>query len=94
MQLETIGTRYGWFIAVAVLGILGLWVALYRSKRRLQSVKSPQRSILDYLLLWPLVLDQPSRRDRVATGGRMFTAGEAIGAGIFVVILILGFIFF
>jgi hypothetical protein len=94
VQLETIGNRFGWFIAAAVVGIVGLFVALYRSKRRLHSSESPPRTILDYLLLWPLVLDQPARRDRVATGGQMFTTGEKIGAGVFVAILVVGFIFF
>jgi hypothetical protein len=80
------------FVLVVLLGVGGLTVALLRSKKRLQSAKS--RSLWDYLLLWPLIFDQPLRKVRVAAGGRFFATGELVGIGVFIVILVIGLIFF
>jgi hypothetical protein len=84
--------RYGAFFLVLLLGTVAFLVAVLRSKRRVQSEKP--RPLWDYFLLWPLVFDQPARRERVAGGGRYFTTGEVVGAVIFVVILIIGLAYF
>jgi hypothetical protein len=90
--MDTGMARFGLFFLVLLLGMVALLVAVLRSRRRLQSGKS--RPLLDYFLLWPLVLDQPARRERVAGGGRFFTTGELVGVAIFIVILIIGLAFF
>jgi hypothetical protein len=64
--------RYGAFVLIVLLGLGGLAIVLVRSRRRMQSAKS--RNIWDYVLLWPLILDPPTRREWVAAGGRFFTA--------------------
>jgi hypothetical protein len=84
--------RFGLFFLVLLLGVFAFLVAVLRSKQRVQSGKP--RPLLDYLLLWPLILDQPSRRERVAAGGRFLTTGEFVGIVIFVVILTIGPVFF
>jgi hypothetical protein len=84
--------RYGPFELVVLLGLGGLAVVLVRTLRRLRSAKS--RNIWDYVLLWPLIFDQPARRERVAAGGRFFTARELVGIIIFVVVLVIGLTFF
>ena len=84
--------RYGPFVLVALLGLGGLAVVLVRSLRHMRSAKS--RNIWDYVFVWPLILDQPARRERVAAGGRFFTARELVGTTIFVGVLVIGLIFF
>jgi hypothetical protein len=79
-------------VLVVLLGAGGLIVGLRRSKKRLQSAKS--RSVWDYLFLWPLILDQPVRRERVAAGGSFFTTRESVGIAVFVAILVIGLTFF
>jgi hypothetical protein len=90
--MDTDVTRFGLFFLVVLFGLIVFIIAVLRSKRRVQSGKS--RPLLDYFLLWPLIFDQPARRERVAAGGRFFTTGELVGAAIFVVILIIGLAFF
>ena len=84
--------RFGLFSLVLLLGTVAFLVAVLRSKRRVQSGKP--RPLLDYVLLWPLILDQPARRERVASGGRFFTTSELVGVAVFVVILVVGLAFF
>ncbi len=84
--------RYGPFVLVVLLGLGGLAVVLVRSLRRMRLAKS--RSIWDYVLLWPLILDQPARRERVAAGKRFFAARELVGIIIFVVVLVIALTFF
>lgn len=84
--------RFGLCVLVLLLGVVGLLVAVLRSKKRVQSGEA--RPLLDYLLVWPLILDQPARRERLAAGGRFLTTGELVGIAIFVVILIIGLVFF
>lgn len=45
------------FALVLIVGTVGLVVALARSARRARS-PDKSRSILDYLLVWPLLLEQ------------------------------------
>jgi hypothetical protein len=90
--MDTGMARLGLFFLVVLLGVAAVIVAVLRSKRRVQSGKP--RPLLDYLLLWPLILDQPARRERVASGGRFLTIGELVGIVVFVVILIIGLAFF
>jgi hypothetical protein len=89
--MDTAVARLALFILVLLLGIVALLVALLRSKKRVQSGK--RRPVWDYFLLWPLIFDQPARRQRVAVGGRFFTNGELVAMVIFVVTLIIGLVF-
>jgi hypothetical protein len=90
--MDTGIARFGPFFLVLLLGLAALLVAVIRSKGRVQSDKP--RPLLDYFLIWPLIFDQPARRQRIASGGRFFTTGELVGAVIFVVLLIIGLVFF
>jgi hypothetical protein len=85
-------TRLGLFFLVILIGVIAFAVAVQRSKKRVASPSA--RSLLDYLLLWPLFFDQPARRERVSAGGGFFTKGELVGVAVFVVILIIGLVFF
>lgn len=80
------------FLLFVSLGVAFVIFAVVRSKKRLQSAEP--HTLLDYFLLWPLIFDQPARRERMAVGGRFFTIGEIIGAIFFVAILIVGMVFF
>lgn len=44
------------FAVVLIVGVVGLTVALTRSSKRARSADK-SRSILDYLLIWPLLLE-------------------------------------
>ena len=84
--------RYGPFVLVVLLALSFLGVVLVRSQRRMRSAKS--RNIWDYVFLWPIVLDRPERRKRVASGGRVFTTRELVWVAVFVLVLIVGVTFF
>jgi hypothetical protein len=77
---------------VIAFGLTGVIVAIIRSKRHMQSAKP--HALLDYFLLWPLILDQRARRERVAAGGRFLTTGEIVGTALFVVVLMVGLTLF
>ena len=79
--------HFGVFFLVLLVGLVALAIAILRSKRRVQSA-TPTRSLWDYVFLWPLIFDQPARRERVSQGGRFLTTGETFGAIAFLVILI------
>ena len=85
-------TKRGVFLLVVLLSLGALLIAVLRSKKRVQTSPSP-RSLWDYLLVWPVVFDQPTRRERVARGGRFLTTGEVVGATVFLLVLILALIF-
>jgi hypothetical protein len=52
---------------VIAFGLTGVIVAIIRSKRHMQSAKP--HALLDYFLLWPLILDQPAPQ-RKSSGWR------------------------
>ena len=70
--------RFGLFFLVLLLGMIAFLVAVLRSKKRVQSGKP--RPLLDYLLLWPPIFDQPARRERVAAGRRFLTTVSSLGS--------------
>ena len=82
---ERFAVRYGVVLAIILLGLIALIVAILRTKKRIRGPQ-PTRSVWDTVLLWPLLLDQPARRERVARGGRFFTPRERI-AGIALLVI-------
>ena len=68
--------RFTYPLIALVLGTCGLVVAFLRARSRAGGTKRP---FWDYLLIWPLVLDSPERRDRVARGGQLLTTREIVG---------------
>lgn len=61
---------------VILLGIGSLTVALIRARR--SGIAQKRRTLIDYLLVWPLILDLERRRDP-ARAARLFTLRELIG---------------
>jgi hypothetical protein len=73
------------FALVLIVGTVGLVVALARSSKRARN-PDKSRSILDYLLVWPLLLEQNTARlddDQRRRSRKRITVGW-----IFLVILI------
>ena len=75
------------FVLVILLGGGSLTVALVHSKRRVREAKS--RSLWDYFLFWPLILEQPARRERVESGGHFFTIPELVATAVLGVVLLI-----
>lgn len=74
--------QFGYAIPAIVLFIIG--AVLIYLRRPSTSVKK-DRSWIDYLLLWPLILE----RDANKRDGRFFTKREWIGWGVVVAIIVL-----
>jgi hypothetical protein len=80
--------RYGYVLAVALLGIAGLVVSYYRARSSMTEDEA-KRSIWDYLLVWPLIL----RRDWTSRGGKILSTRESIGWGIVVILIVAAVVF-
>lgn len=76
-------------LVILALGIGVLIVAVLRAKREGTSPKS--RSLLDYMLLWPLLLDLERERDP-AREAQLFTKREWIGWGLLLVLMLVAVI--
>jgi hypothetical protein len=78
--------RYGFLLLALLAGIGGLAAAYRYAQRRAQS-RVRSRSLWDYVLLWPLLLD---RKNQMNGGGRqqLLTARVVIG-WLFIIILAL-----
>jgi hypothetical protein len=70
--------RYGYLVLVMMVGLISLLFAFRRSRTRV-TTKAMNRSVWDYVLLWPLIFDDAKRRARVASGGAFLTTGELVG---------------
>jgi hypothetical protein len=79
-------------LLVLLLGICGLLVSFWRSKNRVVAAGS-NRSFWDYLLLWPVIFDQPARRERVARGERFLTTCELLGWAAVLLLIVLAVAF-
>ena len=78
-----------WLLTVSAIGIAGLAIAFSRSARgRGEGVS--RRSTLDYILLWPLLLDR-SRRD---SGGSLLSRRETAGWIVVLLLMLVAFVFF
>ena len=83
-------SRFGPFLLVLLVGCFGLFIAYRRSKSRV-STRGENRSLLDYLLLWPLLFESSSSVDR---SRRLLTTRELIGWLIVAVLIVVGMVFF
>jgi hypothetical protein len=83
-------SRFGLFFLVLLIGAAGLVLAYRQSKKR-ASVGGRQRSLLDYLLLWPLLFESSSSVDR---SRRLLTNRELIGWLIVALLIVVGLVFF
>jgi len=80
-----------WFmVLMIVLGAVGLIAALLLSRR--SPVGRKPRSLLDYVLEWPLLFDKERERDP-QRGDRLFTKRELIRWGIVISLIILAIAF-
>jgi len=82
-------SRFGPIFLVLLVGALGLALAYRQSKKRI-SAGERQRSLLDYLLIWPLLLESSSA-DRPR---RVITNREVVGWLIVVLLALVGMVFF
>jgi hypothetical protein len=83
-------SRLGPVLLVVLVGCFALFIAYRRSKARV-SMRGEGRPLLDYLLLWPLLLERSSSVDR---SRRLLTNRELIGWLIVAVLIVLGMVFF
>lgn len=85
-------SRHAFVLLVLLLGIGGLIVSFWRSRNRVAAAGS-NRSLRDYLLLWPVILNQPARRERVARGERFLTTRELLGGATVLLLIVLAVAF-
>jgi hypothetical protein len=83
-------SRHGAFLLVILAAACGLFLAYRHAKKRV-SMRSPPRSFLDYLLLWPLLFESSSSVDR---SQRLLTGRELVGWLIVLALIVIGFVFF
>lgn len=76
-----------WAIALALLVGLGSLVASVLLARRSNAAKKP-RSVVDYLLVWPLIFRREVERDP-QRGNRLFTTREMVGWGVVLGLIVL-----
>ena len=88
MSLDTLGERYGFSILAVLAALVALVVSISRAKKRIRT-RHQTRSLWDYVLLWPLILDRPARRERVARGARFLTTRELIAGLILFLVMVL-----
>jgi hypothetical protein len=86
---EVLGNS-GFVVLVIAIGAVGLIAALLMARRSPASRKP--RSLLDYVLLWPLLFDKERERDP-QRGDRFLTKREAIGWIVVIAIIVLAVIF-
>lgn len=67
--------RYGVVLLAVLVGTIGLALAYRRSKTRASNLSRP-RSVLDYLLIWPLLFESSSNVDR---SKQLLTTREIVG---------------
>ena len=82
---------YGFFVLAILLALVGLSASLARA-RRIPEPRKP-RSLLNYILLWPLLFDRVRARDP-QRGSRLFTSRELLGWGVVLALIIVGLLFF
>jgi hypothetical protein len=83
-------SRHGALVLVVLAGACALFLAYRHAKKRVATRNAP-RSLLDYLLLWPLLFESSSSVDR---SQRLLTARELIGWLIVLALIVIGFVFF
>jgi hypothetical protein len=79
--------RYIYLLAAICAGVAVVTVILVYQKHRIKT--DAGRSWIDYLLLWPLVLDA----DKEKRQGRLLTTREWFGWGVVILVMILAIIF-
>jgi hypothetical protein len=61
MDMDSALKHYGFFVLVILIGTAGLGAVFWRSKRASRT-RDGRRSLLDYLLLWPLLFGNDNTR--------------------------------
>jgi hypothetical protein len=83
---------YGFFLVVLLLRFCALFITYFRAKRRAER-DGQTHWLLDFLLVSPLVLDQPARTERVARGERLLSTRELLGAIVLLATVVLAMVF-
>jgi hypothetical protein len=86
--------RFGFFTLVILVGICGLAAAYAQSKKR-ERASGQRRSLLDYLLVWPLLFDISSKsaKDEGKSGGRLLTNRAIVGWLVVAALIVLAMVF-
>jgi hypothetical protein len=82
-------SRFGPFLLVLLFGA-GALILAYRQSKKRTSTDGQSRSLLDYLLLWPLLFERSS----VDRSRRLLTNREVAGWLIVVLLIVVGLVFF
>jgi hypothetical protein len=82
--------RYGQFLLAATVGVFAL-VAAYRQSKRSATNPNRPKSVLDYLLVWPLFFGGNAKTNR---SKGLFTVRELFGWIIVVALIAVGMAFF
>jgi hypothetical protein len=81
--------RYGSIFLAVLVGVGGLIAVFGRSRQRLRD--NGRRSLLDYLLIWPLLFRNTG--DKAERGGRVLTNREIVGWLVVIVLIVLAVTF-
>ena len=85
--------RFGLFALALLFGACGLVAAYLRSSRRARH-PDKKRSLIDYLLVWPLLLSNDKKSTDIAEGAPgLFTSRAAIGWLLVLILIVLAMVF-
>lgn len=92
MHFNDASSRFGFMALALLVGCSGL-IATFGRLRSRDGSPDAKRSLLDYLLVWPLLLGKPSRGSDVRRDARFFTGRELGGWLILLVLIVLAIAF-
>jgi hypothetical protein len=75
------------FPLLALLGGMAILFVAYRQSKKRVSAGDRRRSLLDYILVWPILFEKSSAHDNVSRSERLLTARELVGWLIVVVLM-------
>jgi hypothetical protein len=85
-------SRYGFFVLTLLVGLFGLTL-IYATLRKRKGTPNRRRTVLDYLLLWPIVFGSSTGEDVNKTSSDPLTKRALIGILIIIALLICAFAF-
>ncbi len=91
MQANEMVERFGWLLAVVLVGFAGLLLAYRYAHKRLETSRN-RRTFIDYILIWPLFLGR-SANDAEMTKRTVLTKREVLGWLIVIALMLLAIVF-